>query len=100
MPLIGKEAIEFDEMIARQAEERRRERLERAKADAAARGKELFSLTRLEELGADTTDQGRLDPEDERRARFEELYYVLYPDVMTLEEFVPHVNELNKWSGR
>jgi hypothetical protein len=100
MPLTGKEALEFHRALRRQAEQERQEQLAKAKSDAASRGKEPFDLAKLEQLGADTTDQGRLDPEDERRARFEEMYYVDYPDIMTLEEFVPHVNELNKWSGR
>ncbi len=36
-------------------------------------------------------------PEENRRARFEEKYYVDYPDILTIEDFAREVEELNKW---
>jgi hypothetical protein len=94
--LTGKDADElFERIRARNAAERA-ERLERAKADAAARGKEPFDLAKLEAM-ADTSSEGRMDPEEDRRARFEEKYYVQYPDILTIEDFAREVEELNKW---
>jgi hypothetical protein len=94
--LTGKEAWAFiEELDARNAKERAA-RLARAKADAAARGKEPFDLARLESM-ADTSSEGRMDPEESRRARFEEMYYVHYPDLMTIEDFAAVVEVLNKW---
>ena len=46
----------------------------------------------------DTSSEGRMDPFDERHARFEELYYVEYPKILTLADFARKVDELNKWS--
>jgi hypothetical protein len=87
---------ELRDMLAR-GREQRTEKLARAKEDAARRGKEPFDLGRLEKL-VDTTREGRLDPEPVRVQRFEELYYVEYPDVMTIEAFAEKVAELNRWS--
>jgi hypothetical protein len=96
MTLTGKDAWAFmEEIWARDAKERA-ERLARAKADAAARGKEPFDLARLETM-ADTSSEGRMDPEESRRARFEEMYYVHYPAILTIEDFARKVEELNKW---
>ena len=85
----------MEEIWARNAKERA-ERLARAKADAAARGKEPFDLAMLETM-ADTSSEGRMDPEESRRARFEEKYYLQYPDILTIEDFAREVEELNKW---
>jgi len=98
MTITGKEALELHEAIGRRNEQQHSVRLANAKALAAVRGKAPFDLAKLE-LIADTTDQGRLDPVDERRAEFEEMYYVRHPAVMTLAEFAPIVNERNRWSG-
>lgn len=96
MTLTGKDAWAFmQEIEARNAKERA-ERLARARADAEARGKEPFDLARLETM-ADTSSEGRMDPEESRRARFEEMYYVHYPDLLTIEDFAAKVEELNKW---
>jgi hypothetical protein len=96
MTLTGKDAWAlFEEIGARNAKQRA-ERLERAKADADARGKEPFDLAKLETM-ADTSSEGRMDPEEDRRARFEEMYYVQYPDILTVEDFAAKVEELNKW---
>jgi hypothetical protein len=44
---------------------------------ADARGKQPFDLAALEAL-CDTSREGRIDPIDERRARFEEMYYIWF----------------------
>jgi len=94
--LTGKDADDlFEKILARNTKERA-ERLARAKADAAARGKEPFDLAKLETM-ADTSSEGRMDPEEVRRARFEEMYYVDHPSILTIEDFARKVEELNKW---
>jgi hypothetical protein len=96
MTISGKEAEAMMEEIRARNARVRAEALARAKAEAAARGKEPFDLEKLETM-CDTTSEGRLDPIEERRARFEEMYYVSYPKILTLTDFARKVNELNKW---
>ena len=96
MPLEGKEALDFMAEIGRRNAELRTERLAAAKRDAAARGKEPFDLAKLETM-CDTSSEGRMDPEPVRYAKFEEMYYADYPDILTLEDFARKVDELNKW---
>jgi hypothetical protein len=74
----------------------RADQLAGARADADARGKQPFDLAALEAL-CDTSREGRIDPIDERRARFEEMYYTWFPDVMTLAEFAKRVDALESW---
>jgi hypothetical protein len=74
----------------------RADQLAAARADADARGKQPFDLAALEAL-CDTSREGRIDPVDERRARFEEMYYTWFPDVMTLAEFAKRVCALESW---
>ena len=96
MTLTGKAAEEFAAKVHAEARQRRADQLAAAKADAARRGKEPFELAKLEAL-CDTSREGRVDPVDTRRARFEDLYYVHYPDVLTLADFARKVEELNRW---
>lgn len=74
----------------------RAEALARARSEAAANGKEPFDLEKLETM-CDTTTNGRVDPIEERHARFEEMYYVSYPKILTIADFARKVNELNRW---
>jgi hypothetical protein len=96
MPLTGKDAWDFEAEIAARNKQEREERLARAKAEAAERGKEPFDLAKLETM-ADTSNEGRLAPLERRQAKFEEMYYVDYPKIMTIEDFAAKVEELNKW---
>jgi hypothetical protein len=96
MTLTGKAAEELHARLKAEAQQRRADQLAAAKADAARRGKEPFDLAKLETL-CDTSREGRIDPEETRRARFEELYYTHYPDVLTLAELARKVSELNRW---
>jgi hypothetical protein len=96
MPLEGKEALEFTAEIGRRNAELSAARLAAAKRDAAARGKEPFDLAKLETM-CDTSSEGRMDPEGVRCERFEEMYYVHYPQILSLEDFARKVDELNKW---
>ncbi|HZJ64543.1 MAG TPA: hypothetical protein VFD36_13570 [Kofleriaceae bacterium] len=82
--------------LARRNDELRAQRLTAAKRDAAASGKEPFDLAKLETM-CDTSSEGRMDPEPVRRTEFEEMYYVRYPQILTLEDFARKVEELNKW---
>jgi hypothetical protein len=92
----GKESEALMAEIRERNAKARADALAKAKADAAARGKEPFDLAKLETM-ADTTSQGIVDAEDVRRARFEEMYYVEYPNILTIEAFAEKVEELNKW---
>jgi hypothetical protein len=83
------------EEIMRENERTRASVLSRKKAEAAARGKEPFDLAKLESLSA-TEGLGRMTP-DERLRRFEEMYYVEFPDLMTIEELAMEVDELSRW---
>jgi hypothetical protein len=94
--LTGKDADDLFEKIRERNAKERAERFARARADADARGKEPFDLAKLETM-ADTSSEGRMDPEESRRARFEEMYYVDYPAILTIEDFAAKVEELNKW---
>jgi hypothetical protein len=95
-PLTGKEALEFHAQVAAKAEQKKAEQLASARADAAQRGKEPFDLAKLETL-CDTSHEGRMAPVQERHAELERMYYVSYPDVMTLAEFARKVEVLNRW---
>jgi hypothetical protein len=86
----------LDELAARN-DRIRSERLAAAKAEAAERGKEPFDLGKLEAL-VDTSHEGRLAPEDARRRKYEEMYYVEHPELMTLAELAAVVAEINQWS--
>lgn len=90
------EARAFMAEIGRRNDKLRAERLAAAKRDAAARGKEPFDLAKLETM-CDTSSEGRMDPEPVRHERFEEMYYVQFPQILTLEDFARKVDELNKW---
>jgi hypothetical protein len=92
--LRGEEAnVYFESMKQPQAEERAAA-LARGKADAEARGKEPFDLEKLETM--DHTGKG-VEPDDRQRARYEHMYYVEYPDVMTIEAFAKLVAERTDW---
>jgi hypothetical protein len=92
----GKESEALMAQIRARNAEIRAEALAKAKTEAARRGKEPFDLAKLETM-ADTTTYGKLDPEDVRRARFEEMYYVEYPAILTIEAFAQKLDELSKW---
>ena len=47
----------------------------------------------------DTSSEGRVAPVEERQKRFEEWYYVWYPQVRTLKELARKIEEYNRWSG-
>ena len=96
MTLTGKDAEAFVAELRERNTKIRADALDRAKTDAALAGKERFDLAKLEAL-ADTSREGKLDPVEERRAKFEEMYYVEYPDVMTIKDFAKKVAERNSW---
>ena len=93
MPTVSNE--EFYEELRRE-KEKRATWLADAKVEATKRGKEPFDLTKLE-IMCDTSSEGRLDPVEERQARFEYLYYVQHPELMTLEELAQHIERTSKW---
>jgi hypothetical protein len=85
----------LDDSLARAGKERA-ERLAAAKAEAARRGKEPFDLEKLAPL-CDTSFGGIRASRESRHEHFEHMYYVNYPDVMTLAELATHIHELNRW---
>jgi hypothetical protein len=70
------------------------ERLARAKADAATRGKEPFDLDRLEQLYDTTSDLGHWSRE-ERFRDWVWKYYVQASDLLTLAEFAERPRHLD-----
>ena len=96
MSLDDEQSRVFMAELARRNGELRADRMAAAKRDAAARGKEPFALAKLETM-CDTSSEGRMDPEPVRHAEFEEMYYVRFPQILTLEDFARKVDELNKW---
>jgi hypothetical protein len=96
--LTGKDAEEFIREHGRRLDEERAKQLAEAKAAAVASGKEPFDLAKLETM-CDTSSEGRVAPVEERQKRFEEWYYVWYPQIRTLEELARKIDEWNRWSG-
>lgn len=82
----------FDKLAA-EAEARQEAQLCEARQDAMTRGKEAFDLDRLEALVDTTTDLGGLPPREERQRRWERLYYLSWPEVMTMAEFAERRRE-------
>lgn len=96
MTLTGKDALEFMERAHREEDERRAASLARAKAEAAASGKEPFDLAKLEAL-VDTSSAGSLAPIEQRQERFERMYYVENPRLQTIAQLARLVDTLNHW---
>ena len=94
--LTGDEALAFYEELKRKDAERRVVVLEQAEREAAANGKEPFDLGALERL-CDTSSEGRMDPLEERHARFEYGYYVEHPSVRTIVEYAAYITSASKW---
>ncbi|MEU2038269.1 hypothetical protein [Nocardia niwae] len=91
------DARRYAAAIWRQENMTRSERLAAVKADAHARGKEPFDLGRLESL-CDTSDEGRMDPTQWRKRKFELMYYS-HPEMMTIEDLAEHVMTMRGWIG-
>jgi hypothetical protein len=90
--LMGKPAENTDEMLRKQ-EQIRAERLERAKAEAATRGKEPFDLAKLETL----VDPGRMVPPEQRQREYEYQYYVRHTKFTTLQDLANLIRELSEY---
>lgn len=95
MTLKGKAADDLHEKLMREQAEHRTRRLadEKSKSD----GKEPFDLGKLEALGVDVTVEGRVTDRAQQHTRFEEMYYVQYPELRTLAELAAKETELAKW---
>lgn len=95
--LTGKEALEFVEKLKKEDEARTKAALEKARSEAESRGKEPFDLAKLETM-CDTSEwQGRIDPPETRHARYEYMYYVAHPEIMTLRELADLVTLSSRW---
>jgi len=82
--------------VARESEARRARQLADAKAKAAESGKEPFDLSVLERL-ADTTHDGQVTSVEHRVREYEYMYYVIFPELTSMEELGKKVNQLNQW---
>lgn len=74
------------------------ERLSRARTEAQTVGKEPFDLQVMDRLWRDNPDmrlmsQGLTISREERIADWSEIYYVQYPQVWTMREFVAKMVE-------
>jgi hypothetical protein len=96
MTIEGKDADALFEQLGERDAKARADRLAAARAEAAVRGKQAFDLEALEQL-VDTSRNGRLAPVERRRARFETMYYVDNPSLMSLAELAALIRELNSW---
>ncbi|HEU4732605.1 MAG TPA: hypothetical protein VFT22_32140 [Kofleriaceae bacterium] len=96
MAIEGKDALALHARLKERNAKLRAERLTAARAEAEARGKQAFDLETLERM-VDTSSEGRLAPVEERRERFEYMYYVDNPSLMTLAELAALIRELASW---
>jgi hypothetical protein len=96
--LKGEEAWAFHDKLAAREEKAREERLANAKREAARRGKEPFDLQKLERLYDTRADtDGRVDPVETRRARYEWEYYTYDPNILTIDEFAKFLERTSRW---
>ncbi|MGS0601540.1 hypothetical protein ACQEPW_002935 [Xanthomonas oryzae pv. oryzicola] len=95
--LTGADALEFHKKLKERNKALHASDLELALVHADAVGKERFDLEELEKI-CDTSDAGRLTDAKERHGIYERMYYVEYPNVMTLKEFAHIVETLSSWS--
>ena len=72
-------------------------RLAAAKAEQHAAGKEPFDLDALERIYDTSTEAGALGSRETRQKQYERYYYLLYPHVMTLEEFAKAKAQNDLW---
>jgi hypothetical protein len=95
MTLTGRDALDLVDKIRQENAKKRAENLARAKADSLARGKEPFDLAILEPLCA-IDAFARFLP-DEREERLEYMYYVDYPDVLTVSQFADKLDAFTRY---
>lgn len=89
-------ANELFNRIREENRKRHAQLMDEAKHKADAIGKEPFNLAKLEEF-CDTSREGRLAPEDERRREYEDLYYIGNPKLMTMKELAEYITYLRQW---
>ena len=74
-------------------------RLEEARREQIADGKEPFDLIALEAIYDTTNETNRCDPDPAVRTAFwEEKYYLLHPNVRTIREFAEVRKVMDLWS--
>lgn len=81
-------------------EEERAEALKQAKVKAKETGKEPFDFEKLYDLYDVTSDfaRGSPQPSREKKMRYEQKYYLDYPDVMSIEEFAERLHQLDVYN--
>jgi hypothetical protein len=73
--------------------------LQEAKEEALNIGKELFNYEKLISL-VDTSTYVSGNTLEERKENLEYSYYVSKFKLKSIEEFVSHIEEINKWAER
>ena len=70
-----------------------------AKERAKETGKEPYDFEKLFELYDIRSDLARGDapPSEEIKQRYEQKYYIDYPDVMSIKEFAERLNQLDAY---
>jgi hypothetical protein len=86
----------FDELV-RAANAREAKALDEARALALQSGKEPFDLQKFEQIYDTSSDFGRLPPVESRQKRWEQKYYVDYPEIKTIEEFAAQMSEIDPY---
>ena len=94
--LEGEAATEYLKRTLEEENRKNAETLARARAEAKASGKEPFDLDKLEQL-CDTSRDFVLDPREDRQSHFEYLYYILHPELSTMEELAKYVEHGSRW---
>lgn len=95
--LTGDDAHAFVEELERKNAEHRQVARDEAKREAVVRGKEPFSYDKLRSIAQVMYELTQNMSDADRASYFEELYYVSYPSMMSLEELAEHVNEVSRW---
>lgn len=96
MAIEGNEAAALHARLRERNARVRSECVATARAHATATGKQVFDLETLERM-VDLSTEGRLATIDARRDRFEYLYYVDCPSLMTLAELAARIRDLTSW---
>lgn len=79
--------------------EERTKALKQAKVKAKETGKEPFDFEKLYDLYDLTSDFARgPQPSREKKMRYEQKYYLDYPDVMSIEEFAERLHQLDVYN--
>jgi hypothetical protein len=95
--LEGETARQFTENLRREEERRAIQILAQRKLEALENGKEQFDYDKISSLiYVDRYVSGATL--EERKANLEYNYYVVKSDIMTIQEFIKHIELINQWA--